>query len=218
MCHREADLDADRRDDRGGPKGPRRSILSGVLGKTMLRKAFQPCGTFVFSALCAVRCCSPLAWRRRRANSLRRVVAPPMARRPFPCRTGDSRGHWKGDALVVETTKFRPEETPGPGPGVCASSGTAFSGGPTLDSSATHGNTSRPADWSAAWNGLANLEPSAASRSGVVLGGWIGTAAFGECLLHRSRAREQTGQPVITIMTASLIHLIRLITVLCQLL
>ena len=105
-----------------------------------------------------------------------------------------------------------------PAPGVRASSGTVFSGGPTLDSSATHGNTSRPADWSAAGDGLANLEPSAASPGGVVLGGWIGTAAFGECLIHRSRASEQTGHPVITLMTASLIHLIRLVTVLRQLL
>ncbi len=31
VYYREADLNADRRDDRGGPKGPRRSILSGVL-------------------------------------------------------------------------------------------------------------------------------------------------------------------------------------------
>ena len=46
MCHREADLEADRRDDRGGPKGPRRSILSGVLSKTKRRKAFRPCGAF----------------------------------------------------------------------------------------------------------------------------------------------------------------------------
>ncbi len=37
MQFRAADLNADRRDERGGPTGPRSSILSGVAGITKLR-------------------------------------------------------------------------------------------------------------------------------------------------------------------------------------
>ena len=56
MHGRAADLNADRRDDRGGPKGPRRSILSGVLGKTKLLK-HQNAAVRMFASRTYVRSC-----------------------------------------------------------------------------------------------------------------------------------------------------------------